>query len=58
MQMFSVCFIIDVLVGRIINNQGRGQKLPGMEDEEDLEELDEEEIEELIKALEEHDEVS
>ena len=46
MQMFSVCFIIDVLVGRIINNQGR------------TEELDEEEIEELIKALEEHDEVS
>ena len=56
--MFYEWFIIDFLVGRIINNQGKGKEIKGMEDDEDLEELNEEEIEELIRALEEHDEVS
>ena len=56
--LFYEWFIIDFLVGRIINNQGKGKEIKGMEDDEDLEELNEEEIEELIRALEEHDEVS
>ena len=58
MQIFFEGFIFNISVGRIINNQGRGQKIVGMEEEEDLEELTEEEIQELINALEEHDEVS